>query len=107
MSKSKQNTITVQGTTIGILPRRPHLRSDLGACRSMKKTFSTTKKATASHQRAFEEIVDLIEQSRLHAAQAVNTTLIDLYWNVGKYISSKIQSEGWGKGTVLSLAAFI
>ena len=73
----------------------------------MKKTSSITKKATTSHQRAFEEIVDLIEQSRLQAVKAVNTTLIDLYWNVGKYISSKIQSEGWGKGTVLSLAAFV
>ena len=73
----------------------------------MKRTSSITKKAAASHQGAFEEIVDLIEQSRLHAAQAVNTTLIDLYWNVGKYISSKIQSEGWGKGTVLSLATFV
>ena len=71
----------------------------------MKKTSSTTKKAAPSHQRAFEEIVDLIEQSRLQSVKAVN--LIDLYWNVGKYISSKIQSEGWGKGTVLSLAAFI
>jgi hypothetical protein len=29
------------------------------------------------------------------------------YWNVGQYISSKIQSEGWGKGTVLSLAAIV
>ncbi len=73
----------------------------------MKKTSSITQKAAASHQRAFEEIVDLIEQSRLQAVKAVNTTLIDLYWNVGKYISSKIQSEGWGKGTVLSLAAFV
>ena len=73
----------------------------------MKKTSSTTKKAAPSHQRAFEEIVDLIEQARLQSVKAVNTTLIDLYWNVGKYISSKIQSEGWGKGTVLSLAAFI
>ena len=73
----------------------------------MKKTASITKKAAASHQRAFEEIVDLIEQARLQAVKAVNTTLIDLYWNVGKYISSKIQSEGWGKGTVLSLAAFV
>ncbi len=71
----------------------------------MKKTSSTTKKAAPSHQRAFEEIVNLIEQARLQSVKAVN--LIDLYWNVGKYISSKIQSEGWGKGTVLSLAAFI
>ena len=39
-----------------------------------------------SEQAAFEEIVRLIEQSRLQAVRAVNTTLIDLYWNVGEYI---------------------
>ena len=37
-----------------------------------------------SEQAAFEEIVGLIEQSRLQAVRAVNTTLIDLYWNVGE-----------------------
>jgi len=49
----------------------------------------------------------LIEQSRLQAVRAVNTTLIDLYWNVGEYISHKIQSDGWGKGTVQALSVFV
>ena len=61
----------------------------------------------ASDQAAFEEIVRLIEQSRLQAAQAVNTALIDLYWGVGEYVSRRIQTDGWGKGTVLSLSAFV
>ena len=60
-----------------------------------------------NEQAAFQEILTLIEQSRLQAVRAVNTTLIDLYWNVGEYISRKIQSDGWGKGTVQALSAFI
>ncbi len=62
---------------------------------------------TVSEPAAFEEIVRLIEQSRLQAVRAVNTTLIDLYWNVGEYISRKIQSDGWGKGTVQALSLFV
>ena len=57
--------------------------------------------------RAFEEVVALIEQSRIHASQAVNTVLIDLYWKVGEYVWLKIQNEGWGKGTVVDLASFV
>ena len=56
---------------------------------------------------AFGEVVALIEASRIHAAQAVNTVLIDLYWSVGEYVWHKIQNEGWGKGTVLALATFV
>ena len=58
-------------------------------------------------KRAFEEVVALIEQSRIHASQAVNTVLIDLYWKVGEYVWLKIQNEGWGKGTVVDLASFV
>lgn len=76
----------------------------------MKEKPSTIGKSLGNavpEEAAFEEIVGFIEQSRLQAVRAVNTTLIDLYWNVGEYISRKIQSEGWGKGTVLSLSAFV
>ena len=38
---------------------------------------------------------------------AVNSTLIDLYWNIGEYISGKIAREEWGKGTVEALAETI
>ncbi len=78
----------------------------------MKKKPATIVKSSVSwlivtEQAAFEEILGLIERSRMQAAQAVNTTLIDLYWNIGEYISHKIQSSDWGKGTVLSLSGYV
>ncbi len=58
-------------------------------------------------QAYFAEIVSLIEQARQRAYQVVNTTMIDLYWEVGKAISRRIESDGWGKGTVGELALYI
>lgn len=55
----------------------------------------------------FTEIVQMIASARQRAFQAVNTTLIDLYWQVGEYISRKIETEDWGKGTVQELATYI
>lgn len=52
----------------------------------------------------FTEVVHLIAAARLHAYQAVNTTLIDLYWQVGAYISNKIKAAEWGDGVVDALA---
>lgn len=50
---------------------------------------------------AFDEVVKLIENARFHASKAINTTLIDMYWEVGKYdVSHKIKSDAWGKSTV-------
>lgn len=40
----------------------------------------------------FSEVVHLIAIARQHAYQAVNTTLIELYWQVGTYISNKIKA---------------
>lgn len=56
---------------------------------------------------AFTEVVQLIEAARKQAFQAVNTTLIDLYWRVGAYISRKIESAEWGDGVVEQLAAYL
>lgn len=56
---------------------------------------------------AFAEVVNLIKSSQRQAFQAVNTTLIELYWQVGAYISRKIESAEWGDGVVEQLAAFI
>jgi predicted nuclease of restriction endonuclease-like (RecB) superfamily len=55
----------------------------------------------------FDVVLGLIEAARTRAMAAVNTTLIDLYWNVGEFISRKISEEGWGKGTVEALAETI
>ena len=39
--------------------------------------------------------------------QAVNTSLIDLYWQVGQTISRKIQEAQWGNGVVAQLASHL
>ncbi len=55
----------------------------------------------------FSEVVQLIASARQRAIQAVNTSLIDLYWQVGEVISRKIASAEWGDGVVDQLAAHI
>ena len=61
----------------------------------------------AAAQADFDVVLGLIEAARTRAVAAANTTLIDLYWNIGEYISGKIAADGWGKGTVEALAETI
>ena len=56
---------------------------------------------------AFEEIFKMIQASKMKAAYQINTTVIDLYWNIGAYVSARTESDGWGKSTVQQLSAFI
>jgi len=63
--------------------------------------------ATAAQQADFDEVVKLIRDARQRAGQLVNTVIIDLYWHLGRYLHSKIESDGWAKGTVVNLAAHI
>lgn len=58
-------------------------------------------------QKQFNDIVLLIKQAQGKAIKAVNKELIDLYWNIGKYISAKIESSTWGESVVKELAEFL
>lgn len=55
----------------------------------------------------FTDIIYLIKQSRFSAIKAVNTELINLYWNIGAYISNKIDLAEWGDSVVSELASYI
>lgn len=55
----------------------------------------------------FTDIIQIIKQSRTNAIKAVNAELIDLYWNIGEYISKKIEQSEWGDSVVAELAIFI
>jgi predicted nuclease of restriction endonuclease-like (RecB) superfamily len=55
----------------------------------------------------FTDIIQLIKQSRTNAIRAVNAELINLYWNIGEYISKKIEQSEWGDSIVTELANFI
>ena len=75
--------------------------------RSGKTRSTAATIARTPYEPAFRQVVAMIEAARNHAYQAVNTGLIDLYWRVGELICRRIASDGWGKSTIVSLAAYI
>jgi predicted nuclease of restriction endonuclease-like (RecB) superfamily len=52
----------------------------------------------------FNEVLALIHGAKQQAMQAVNTRLIELYWQVGAYISRKLERAEWGDSVVNQLA---
>lgn len=55
----------------------------------------------------FTDIIELIKQSRNNAIRKVNEELIDLYWNIGEYISKKVELSEWGQSVVKELSLYI
>ena len=55
----------------------------------------------------FADIARLIAEAKQRAVQAVNTTLIELYWQIGEHISRKIAASEWGDGVVAQLARYL
>jgi hypothetical protein len=55
----------------------------------------------------FADIIQLIKESRVIALRAVNAELIKLYWNIGEYITKKIEQSEWGESVVTELAHFL
>ncbi|WP_119137977.1 PDDEXK nuclease domain-containing protein [Pseudomonas reidholzensis] len=52
----------------------------------------------------FDEVLTLIKNAKQRALQAVNTRLIELYWQVGAFISQKLERAEWGDAVVSELA---
>lgn len=55
----------------------------------------------------FAAIIKIIEQARQNAYTAVNMELINCYWQVGEFISSRVSNANWGDKTVQQLADYI
>ena len=55
----------------------------------------------------FNEVLALIQSARRQAMQAVNTQLIELYWQVGAYVSRKLENAEWGDSVVGQLAVHL
>ena len=58
-------------------------------------------------QKQFETIINLIQNARNNAIRQANSTLIELYYEVGKYITTEVRSTNWGKGVIKELAYYI
>ncbi|WP_294282953.1 PDDEXK nuclease domain-containing protein [uncultured Chryseobacterium sp.] len=55
----------------------------------------------------FSDIIQIIKSARNKAIKAVNSELISLYWNIGEYISKKVELSEWGQSVVRELAQYI
>ena len=64
-------------------------------------------KTVLSKEKDFLHIISLIKSAKEKALLSVNTELINLYWEVGKYISKKISNSEWGEGVIDNLAVYI
>jgi predicted nuclease of restriction endonuclease-like (RecB) superfamily len=54
--------------------------------------------------KSFAEVVEIIRKAKQAATKAVNTELVEMYWQIGAYISQKIAEAEWGDGVVVQLA---
>jgi predicted nuclease of restriction endonuclease-like (RecB) superfamily len=66
-----------------------------------------SNKLTTNNHAEYNEIVSIIERARENAFRAVNRELISMYWDIGKYVSNKVKSNGWGKSVVADFSKFI
>src|SRR5690554_6421038 len=69
--------------------------------------MSTPNTPQNPNETHFHEVLALIHGARQHAVQAVNTQLIELYWQVGAYISRKLEQAEWGDAVVSQLADYL
>jgi len=55
----------------------------------------------------FLQVVQLIQTARNRALNTVNSELVNLYWQVGQYVSQQLEKARWGEGMVAELANYI
>ena len=55
----------------------------------------------------FDEVIRLIQHTRSEIVRTANSQLIELYWQLGAYMSNKIESAQWGDSVVQQLSEYI
>ncbi|MBD3391183.1 MAG: DUF1016 family protein [Chitinivibrionales bacterium] len=55
----------------------------------------------------FSEVLSIIREGRNRAYSSANSALVECYWRIGHYISSKVKSAQWGSGVVSELADYL
>jgi predicted nuclease of restriction endonuclease-like (RecB) superfamily len=77
------------------------------ALQGYKEEVTVSRSMKKDYQNDFATIYQMITSATSRAWQQVNTVLIDLYWSIGKYVSEKVESDGWGKSIVEDLAKYV
>ena len=55
----------------------------------------------------FDDVLSMIYSAKQKAEYQVNSTIIELYWGIGEYVSKQTEINGWGKSTVKALSEYI
>ncbi len=73
----------------------------------MATSRKTTRKTAApkDYPALLADVKARIQSAQYAALRAVNKELVGLYWDIGRLIVERQQSEGWGKAVVAQLAA--
>jgi predicted nuclease of restriction endonuclease-like (RecB) superfamily len=58
-------------------------------------------------EKSFTEVVEMIQSAKQTIMQTVNAQLVELYWQVGAYISQKLKQSEWGDAVVPQLADYL
>jgi predicted nuclease of restriction endonuclease-like (RecB) superfamily len=58
-------------------------------------------------EKSFVEVVEMIQSAKQTVMQTVNAQLLELYWQVGAYISQKLKQSEWGDAVVPQLADYL
>ena len=59
------------------------------------------------HPGQFDEVIHIIDNARSRAMKAVNAELIQMYWEIGSYVSGRVKDGGWGKSVVADFSEFL
>ena len=57
--------------------------------------------------REFGPLLEIIERAQARVYRAVNRELVGMYWDIGAYVSAKVQAERWGKGVVAEFSTWV
>ena len=55
----------------------------------------------------YSDVIPIIDGARYRAQKAVNAEMIQMYWDLGRYVSERVKDGGWGKSVVQEFAAFL
>lgn len=55
----------------------------------------------------FDEVLAIIERARLSVAKSVNRELIEMYFQIGKYVNERVAEGSWGQSVVSEFARHV
>jgi predicted nuclease of restriction endonuclease-like (RecB) superfamily len=88
--------------------RNLHGDDDFGAwshrCHTLERAITEELQSPPGYSALLKDIEERVRTAQTGAALAVNRELILLYWSIGRDISSRFDTEGWGTKVIDRLA---